>query len=112
MPPACAAPLSVQVVVSPAVPQVVQAPPPPGQYGADTSQFAVPDEPLSPLHAAHSDVPLSQMGVPPVQFVASVLVHSWQSPAPEAPEASQTPLRQRPSVPAASATVQGPAAFA
>lgn len=111
-PPAWVAPPAVQVVVAPAVPHVVQAEPPPGQYGEPEPQAAVDAVLLSPLQAAQVNAALSQMGVPPEQFVASVAVHWRQRPVPPPAAASQTPLRQTPLVPAAVPTVQGPAAFA
>lgn len=112
MPPACVAPAAMQATLSPAVPHVVHAPPPPGQYGVATSQVADVPAPLSPLQAAQTDVPLSQSGVAPPQLLRLVEVHSRHKPVPPPAEGSQTWLRHVPLVPDASTVVHAPKPFA
>ena len=90
IPPACVAPAAVHAALSPAVPHVVHDAPPPGQYGATTVHVAEVPAPLSPLHAEHVKVPLSQRGVAPAQLSKFAAVHSRQRPVPPAAAPSQT----------------------
>lgn len=100
------------MVVPPAVPQVVQAAPPPGQYGfVGELQTAVLTVPLSPLQGAQAKLPVSQTFTP-VQLTAFAAVHSRHSPVPPPAVGSQTSLRHWPLLPAALPLVHGPSPFA
>ncbi len=105
MAPAWTAPAAAHVVTPPAAPQVAQALPPPGQYGADAGQAAVAAVPSSPLQALHVSDDESQIGVAPVQPEGSAGVHCAHSPAPALPEGLHTPLRQT------APPAQGPSPF-